>query len=279
MENVCEKTRARSVRTRASLMAAATFAIAGFAAYPSASDAATIASVYTGGAGSYTLTGTVTSILSSNATIDTYTIADGTGSILDYRLLKTVYTPTVGDNITIAGTNSPYQDAPEFASVTSVTLNSTGNATSPTLVTIPVFNAAGVLLPSPTAVPPLAESIVTLDNVYLASPITALATFGTYTLTDTPPIVGGGNTATMYTYTSDTAVAAAVTAANAAEVTSGDTLYSGPLDITGYVDVFNGVPELYPTAIVAGVVPEPASLGLLAIGALGLMSRRRSKTV
>jgi hypothetical protein len=80
----------------------------------------------------------------------------------------------------------------------------------------------------------------------------------------------------LYGYAADTAVAAAISGANTTQTASGGTFLSGPLDITGFVDVYYGKPEFYPLSITAGVaVPEPASLGMLAVSAIGLLARRR----
>ena len=128
---------------------------------------------------------------------------------------------------------------------------------------------------STSATPPYAEALVTLNNVFLPTGTTTLATKTTYALTD-----AAGNTTNLYTYTTDSAVATGVTNANAAETSSGNTLYAGAVNITGYVDVYYGVPEIYPTAITAAV-PEPSACALLGLGGAALMMivrrTRRSK--
>lgn len=125
------------------------------------------------------------------------------------------------------------------------------------------FNATGD--GATAGLPPYAETIVELDNVTL-SPTTAMpGSTGneTYTLSD------GSSTTSMYAYKSDSAVVAAEEAANAANPTG----FNGVYDIVGYADEYYGKAEIYPLSITA--VPEPASLGLLAIGGISLLVRRR----
>jgi hypothetical protein len=231
-----------------------------------------VTDVYAGGAGTYSLTGTVTSVLNVSSTANTFTLSDGTGSVIFYSILKTAYTATVGDSISVTAPNTPYQGAPEFVGTSgsfSGSILSQGNSVTYPVITVPQFVAAGTGSGG-TAVAPTAESIVTLDNVYLPAGTATLANKTSYVLSD------GTNTTTMYTYTSDSAVTAALAAANAANTASSGALYAGPLDITGYVDVYFGVPEIYPISITAGApVPEPTMIAGLPVLALGLLRRRR----
>jgi hypothetical protein len=245
---------------------------------------AQLASVYRGGPGAYDgLSGTVTAILNgSSGTSNTFVVDDGTASVLLYNIPTTAYAPTVGDNITFGGPNAGYQGAPEFTATNSSYgtftfegLNSAGNVVPPTVLTIPQFVAAGTGSTTETAVAPNAEAIVTLDNVSILTAAGAfpssLATNTTYKLFDSV-----GDSTSFYGYKSDSAVAAAITAANAANPGG----YTGTYDITGYTDVYYGVPEIYPTSVTEvspAPVPEPASLGALALGAMGLLTRRRRR--
>lgn len=256
------------------LLAAAAAAILSMGSVPSFGAISDIYGNTTAGGGgsqggNYTETGTVTSILNSTSTANTFTIADGTGSVIAYSIAKTNYTPTVGDNITFSAYNVPYYGAPELvnnnstagADTFSATINSTGNAVSPPVITIAQMNAS---VNGSYPVPPLSEAIVTLDNVTFTTAPASLAAKTTYTISDS---TGTGD---LYTYTSYGAVVTSDTASNAANPGG----YTGTYDITGYVDPYSAtLAEIYPLSITA--VPEPASLGALAIGALGLMARRR----
>jgi hypothetical protein len=226
-------------------------------------------------AGTYSLTGTVTTILNVASTTETFVISDGTGSVINYSIPKATYTPTVGDNVSITATDSPYQGQPELTSTGyTETTNSTGNPVSPTVLTLPQFNAAGD--GANYAVAPNADSLVTLDDVLIqgiatnASGYMQLGTNTAYTISDM-----SGNTSTLYTYKTYSADLAAVNTANAADVASSNQLYTGYVNITGYADVYYGGPEIYPLSIVSAGVPEPMSLGIVAAGAMGLLARRR----
>jgi hypothetical protein len=231
-------------------------------------------------AGIYTETGTVSAVLdvftSKGVTSNTFIIQDGTAGLISFSIPETDYTATVGDNITVTAVNSPFDGSPELtkgsgtlASPTySAVINSTGNAAPSTLLTLPQFNSAGN---GSLAVPPYAEELVTLDNVtFPAAPASLVA--GTksatslYTIDDS-----SSNTADLFAYSGDSNVAAAIAAANTANPGG----FGGTYDVTGYADVFFGVPELYPLSITAVAVPEPVGMSFLAVAGISLLARRR----
>ena len=239
---------------------------------------AAIVDAYNGGAGSYPISGTVTSVLNVSGTANTFTVQDGTGSAIAYNITKANYTATVGDTVSFTATNSPYQGAPEFIN-TGFSLAgpaTAGTAPTPPVLTIPQFKASGN---GSVGVVPYSEAVITLTNVSIlnktggltAYPSGALATNTTYVLTDAL-----GNMTNFYGYASDSAVVAAITAANANNPGG----YSGTYTITGYADEYYGGAEIYPLAITetsTAPVPEPASMGLLAIAGAALMRRRASR--
>jgi hypothetical protein len=210
----------------------------------------------------------ITAILSKPGTVNglTYTnwaflLNDGTGSVEVFGKLPTgsTYTPTVGDAISATGTYSPFNQIPELASLTAITQQSTGHvAPLPAHVSIPDVNVNPL---------PLTRGgyLLEIDNVTITN-TTSSTTFGSSTLT--LGITDGTNSMTMFYWPTSYSVANSSL--------SGMTIPTGPVDIIGIADVFGtnpGVPEFVPMTIAAA--PEPASLGLLAVGGLALIARRR----
>jgi hypothetical protein len=256
------------------------FALAGFVLLPLTAavgqvSAATISNLYASGNGTYDdiYNAEVTGVLSVYSTgAETFVVSDSTASVVFYDNLLTFsngsrYSPAVGDEYSTITTltNTDYQNSPEVTGFY-FTGFSTGNP-----VTIPVLTAAQVKAAGngSSGVPPYSESIVTLDNVTLPSGTTSLLGQTSYAITDS------SGTTTLYTDTTDSAVAAAVSAANTAETASGGSLFSGPIDITGYVNPYFGVSELYPLSI-SSAVPELTSISLLLCGAIPLLRRHRA---
>lgn len=220
--------------------------------------------------------------VASSSTTFTIESPDQSASVIAYSIPKTTYTPTLGDATTFSAYNAGYQDAPELVAgnssngVFTATKISTGNSAlvPPFVLTIPeaytAGDGAGAASGVEAAAYPYGESIITLDNVYFNSSYASLSTTANtgYYIND-----GLGDGIEMYDYKSDSAVLAAVTAADAANPTgfSSSTAY----DITAYADVYYGETEIYPLSITAVSVPEPTTIGLLGLAATGLLGRRR----
>jgi hypothetical protein len=203
---------------------------------------------------------TITAILSqAGTTSDGYTYGnwaflanDGTGSLEIYGKLPTgsTYVPTVGDQVDLAGTYSPYDSIPEIGTLTAISRVSAGNPVAgATLTTIPTINSALPGLPEPG----IGGQLLTLDNVTLSG-LTTFPTHanGTATITD-----GSANTMTLFQYASSYSEAGLL---------GGATVPTGPVDVTGIADVFDGATEFVPVSIQS--VPEPSSLALLGLGGL-----------
>jgi hypothetical protein len=197
----------------------------------------------------------------------TYLAADSTGSLEIYGTQPSGFTPVVGDSINVAGTFSPFHAIPEISTLTSITLNSTGNSSPllPVTTTISAINGASV----PES---LAGQLITLDNVTISdsasgdSTLPSSGEFGTGNLTLTATDASG--TETLYYYPGDYSVANVNI--------YGDTIL-GTYDITGIASestTSGGIPEFIPISLIA--VPEPASLALCGVASiLGLADYRQ----
>ncbi|MGP8198561.1 MAG: PEP-CTERM sorting domain-containing protein [Limisphaerales bacterium] len=193
---------------------------------------------------------------------------DGTGSIDLYGAVPGGYTPTVGDNITAAGTYSPYHQIPEIGSISSISAISSGNPVpSPVAYTIPQLTASGT-----GAVPlSIAGYTVALDNVSLytdsAATIPVSGNFATHANTTLYAKDGSGNIMEIYVWASSYSVDGAM---------GGTPIPTGTVDITGFVSQSGSfAPELTPMSITEAV-PEPSTVALFGIGStvcLGFLRR------
>lgn len=243
-----------------------------------ADDAATIwadssgtAITYDNASGAYPV---ISAILSAPGTVDGYTYSryvflaqDSTGSLDIFGLPSgSAYVPHVGDAISLSGTYSPFDSIPEVATLTSITLQSQGNAvSSPAVATIPTLLGL-----SQTPALPLGygENLVTLDNVSLytdsagTTPVSGnfpTHANGTYYVKD-----GSGNIMEMYDWASSYSVDG---------VLGGTAIPTGTVDITGFLAVSGGAVQISPVSIIS--VPEPTTLGLCGGGALLMLALRR----
>jgi hypothetical protein len=230
-----------------------------------------------------TVTGTaddspiVTQIISDTGTQSTFLLQDASGAIDVFRNNDSTYTPAVGDAVDITANSVSFHGLFEMESTfTSVTKISSGNS----LPAKSVFTISNTESGSSAAVA-LQSTLGTLSGVtFVAGPSNTpttgtFASNGTYTVSDG---VTSGFT-TIFVPSTDTALI-------------GTAIPTGAVNIFGYLGQFdsaigtaatgstatstNGI-ELDPLSFTpAATTPEPASLGLLSIGALVGLRRRRA---
>lgn len=239
----------------------------------------------------------VTAILSQPGPVNGHTYGwsflatDATGSIdifASSATLNTVapgYSPSVGDAISVSGSYQPFDQIPEIDSttagkggpLTSVALQSQGNAVpAPVPVTIGQinvqtlpFNVAGYLLQLNNVTiggnsGPYATTFPTYSQVTGAPIPTAVET---YTVSD------GVNTMTLFDWVTSYSVDGAM---------GGNAVPTGPVNMTGFVDVFGSgstaSAEFIPMSITAAV-PEPSVMNLCGAGSVlaYVIARFRSK--
>ena len=214
----------------------------------------------------------ITAIGSMPGSADGYTYtnyailaADSTGSVDLFGHLPTgsTYAPSVGDAIGAAGTYGPFDAIPELSSLTSITKVSGGN---PVPVAISV-TAAQLAAITPASYNYLGHYLL-LENVEFsgASGDFPVHNNGTYTVTD----LSGLNPLTLYQWASSYSTAGAL---------GGALVPTGPVNIYGIVDLFDGAPEYVPFSITpAAATPEPASAGLLVAGVAILVRFKREQS-
>jgi hypothetical protein len=235
---------------------------------------ATTLVTYDNVSGSYPV---VSAVLSQPGAVDGYTYTtysflaqDSTGSLDIFSPLTGLgYTPTAGDAISVSGTYSPFHQIPEIATITSISLHSTGNAvSSPGVFTIPTLTASGTG-PIPQSI---AGHLVTLDNVSLytdsAATIPVSGNFATHANVALYAKDGSGNIMEVYDWASSYSTCGAL---------GGTPIPTGLIDITGFLSQSGTfAPEITPFSITS--VPEPSTLALSALGGLALLLKfRRQK--
>jgi hypothetical protein len=195
-------------------------------------------------------------------------------------------TLAAGDGINTVGQWDPFDGIAELAYSTTpskgnfLAVTSTGNALPATpVVTIPYLTTTtgnGVNLgTNPGNFPGITAQYLQIDNVTITagngSTVNPFSTvWPTYAQVTTPLGSSADETYTI-TDSSNNSIELFdwVTSYSTDGAMAGNPVPTGPVNISGFYDSFN---EFVPLSITA--VPEPASLGLLAVGGLALLRRR-----
>jgi hypothetical protein len=262
-----------------------------------------------------TISGYVTAILSMPGTYDGKTYAassvsfllnDGTGSLEVFG--TTGFTPAVGQNVTLTGLYSPFHELPELEDISAGSVNSTGY-NGPLLTPIPttvdqINEVIGASNGSPAnpaysvAKPnyglegqlvSLNTQLITDGEGYPIGQVSASQTgtsmfgianpaLGTafniansgssgndYITDDNPSSPAYGDSTIFYYYASSYSVPVANL--------GGTVIPQGDVNMVGFIAQFSGGMEFDVLSI--SPVPEPASIGILAVGGLALLGRRR----
>ena len=270
------------ISSRRSVWAAALTALVVPAMHASPAAAETISDLYANGSantGPFTFDAVVSAVLDTHAagttTTTNFVLQDATGSVETYQIPTTSYVPVVGQNLTVTAPNTKYKGGAEIdATGSTFVVNATGTLTP----SHPVLTAAQVAATDTAdgAVAPYAEAIVTVDDVRLSTSSTSVITPTALNDGTSYYLIDSTGSAVLYPYGNDTSSADAVAEANALNAATG--YFANPIDVTGFVQPFGGVAELYPSSITP--VPTPpclysSVLGLAGLGGLGTLKRRQ----
>ena len=187
-------------------------------------------------------------------------MSDSTGSAEIYASSASLgsYVPTVGDTLSLSGTYSPFHQIPEIATITAI--SKTGTASVPAIAKSSVSQLNQTTLPES-----IAGHLFELDNVTISG-----ETPTPFDLSNSPTgatITDASGSMTLYYWPTSYSS----TYANF----NGLAVPTTPVNLIGFVSVFNTGPAEFAPISFATAVPEPASLGLVAAGGLALLRRRR----
>ncbi|MGN6504814.1 MAG: PEP-CTERM sorting domain-containing protein [Tepidisphaeraceae bacterium] len=178
---------------------------------------------------------------------------------------NTGYTPAVGDVISATGNSAIFKGLYELESYASqgITLSITPSGATAPLPTPATFTTIGLTNGSPIGLAQQSQ-LGTLANVSFSA--TGTFAVGTYTVSDT------AGSATVYLASGNALIGTAIPA--------------GAVDVYGYLGQYDGAAatntvstngyELNAVSITpAAATPEPAALGVLGLGSLAALRRRR----
>ena len=166
---------------------------------------------------------------------------DGTGSLDVFGALPagTSFTPTIGDGISATGRWLLFNGFPEIQALTAISKFSSGNSVpAPLAETIPQINVNPLPLN-------IGGYLVTLNNVTISNVQNGATTFGTSNLTAT--LTDASNNSMTMFYNPGTYSTANLNL-------FGNTIPTGPVTMTGYMQIFTSgtthTPEFLPMSIV-----------------------------
>jgi hypothetical protein len=217
-----------------------------------------------------------------------YFVQDSSGSLdVFYSSTKaTGYTPTVGDEVSVQGEYSPFDDVPEIENGNGTTLPAIGVtkvSSGNTVPAPPVLNISqvnvGIAPGQGTGAAimntPYVGYYVQLDDVT----ISGVGSTWTTHANDTGTITDGSGSMTLFLYASSYSDCGLIATDGGLDPT-GAAVPTGPVDMDGYVDYFAGSSEAEFVPLSITSVPEPTMMGLYGLGSVlaGLFCYRFRKT-